>query len=509
MSTKKTTPEEKKPAAKAKPAKAAKTEKPVNPAPASAAPQKNAWSVELIDDKLIAPSPYQTRKTFDAQEIQGLAENILACGLLNPPVIRAVANGGAYEMIAGERRLRAWRLADEVLGPYIPCRVIAVSDAQAAEMVVSENMQRVDLTPLEEAAGIKALLDTGRNQEDVAAVLGRSRAWVSRRANLINLSAYVRDKMAEPESAAARMPVRCLEVLAAYPHEAQDKIVKSWHNMLGSPMELSRAAHWVLSDLDDAEFSTAACAACTARTGAAADLFGDVEGLGLCLKTECYEKKHDEFKASIVDQAMHAFPGKPIFSNSSDFEEIEGVRSLWQDDEFRVKHFDDDYEFGKGDLIGVVINSNNTFKRALLEKRAAPESEDEDAAKARRAERLRLNRISEYAEERLESNPFDPAEYAGLHGIEGLLALLAAVILPGFANDYTSDSVKAQWEMLESTLCDEWLKNEKFREYCNQGLRERLGYVDSEEAFLQAEHIFGEDRKTFLANVEKFMPPED
>ena len=124
------------------------------------------------------------RKDFDETSLKELAESIKAHGIIEPLVVRP---GGKrkYELVAGERRLRAARMLKM---DQVPVVVREYSDEQIQEVMLLENLQRQDLSPLEEARALRALLErTGMNQEDLAKRIGMSRPWVSRRVRLLDL----------------------------------------------------------------------------------------------------------------------------------------------------------------------------------------------------------------------------------------------------------------------------------------------------------------------------------
>ncbi len=133
-------------------------------------------SFALLNAEAIVSSPFQRRKEFSASEIQELAESIRSEGLLQPIVVRAL-EAGSYELIAGERRLRACRHIGMTL---IPARIVSVEDASAAVMGLIENLQRVDLNPVEEARGYGMLLtDFHMTQEEISQRVGKARSTVA------------------------------------------------------------------------------------------------------------------------------------------------------------------------------------------------------------------------------------------------------------------------------------------------------------------------------------------
>jgi ParB family transcriptional regulator, chromosome partitioning protein len=135
----------------------------------------------------IQANPYQPRKEFDDDELLGLAESIKAHGILQPLVVRQVE--GRYQLIAGERRLRAAQLAG--LGA-VPVNVVAFSDQQVLEAALVENIQRSDLNPVEKALGFRDYLDRFQmTQEQLAARLGLDRTTISNLIGVLLLPAEV------------------------------------------------------------------------------------------------------------------------------------------------------------------------------------------------------------------------------------------------------------------------------------------------------------------------------
>lgn len=131
----------------------------------------------------------QPRSEFDEDALNELAENIRQHGVLQPILVRPLDNGG-YKIVAGERRWRAARLAglDE-----IPVYIKELTDLEAAEISLIENIQRKDLTPLEEAAAYQTLMETyGLTQQQVAEAVGRSRSAVANSIRLLSLSEMCR-----------------------------------------------------------------------------------------------------------------------------------------------------------------------------------------------------------------------------------------------------------------------------------------------------------------------------
>jgi ParB family transcriptional regulator, chromosome partitioning protein len=147
----------------------------------SAAPRDDAEELRQLPVELISPNPNQPRSSFDEQSLVGLAESVKSRGVLQPVLVRPLV-GGRYELIAGERRWRAARMAQL---DTVPAVVRHRDDAASLEMALIENMAREDLNPVEAARGCAALVEElGLSREEVGLRVGRSRVAVS---NLIRL----------------------------------------------------------------------------------------------------------------------------------------------------------------------------------------------------------------------------------------------------------------------------------------------------------------------------------
>ena len=140
--------------------------------------------VSTLPLREIEPDKDQPRKDFDEQALAELADSIARHGLLQPIAVRAAA-GGAYKIIAGERRWRAARLAGL---SEVPVVIKDVTDAEAMELALIENLQREDLDPVEEAMGYRQLMERcDLTQEQAAQKLGKSRSAVANSLRLLNL----------------------------------------------------------------------------------------------------------------------------------------------------------------------------------------------------------------------------------------------------------------------------------------------------------------------------------
>ena len=157
---------------------------------AASAPEAGVFKVPV--SKVVA-SPWQPRNTFDAEALSELVDSVKVHGVLQPLLVRAV--GSKFELIAGERRLRA---AQAALLKTIPVLVVEASDEKALEIALIENLQREDLNAIEEAEGYAVLQKKfNLTQEQVAKQVGKARASVANTLRLLELSDRIRKHVAE------------------------------------------------------------------------------------------------------------------------------------------------------------------------------------------------------------------------------------------------------------------------------------------------------------------------
>jgi ParB family chromosome partitioning protein len=150
----------------------------------SVAPREESEELRQLPLELISPNPLQPRQTFDEEQLVALGESIRLRGVLQPVLVRPLA-GGTYELVAGERRWRAAKLAEL---ESIPAVIRHHDDAASLEVALIENMAREDLNPVEEARACAALTEElGLSREEVGARVGRSRVAVSNLIRLLDL----------------------------------------------------------------------------------------------------------------------------------------------------------------------------------------------------------------------------------------------------------------------------------------------------------------------------------
>ncbi len=147
----------------------------------------------------VEPNPNQPRQDFDEVELQSLSDSIAEHGVVQPLTVRQLESG-YYQIIAGERRWRAARMAGL---SEVPAVIIEADDKKTMELALIENLQRQDLNPVEEALGYRSLMDDyGLSQEETATRVGKSRPAVANALRLLNLSPEILDKLRRGELSA-------------------------------------------------------------------------------------------------------------------------------------------------------------------------------------------------------------------------------------------------------------------------------------------------------------------
>jgi ParB/RepB/Spo0J family partition protein len=258
--------------------------------------------VELVPLDKIAEDPGNPRRTFTG--IEELADSIGQHGVIQPITLRPMPGIGSnlLMIVVGARRYRAAKLAGL---PAIPAMVRELSDVEALEIQLVENLNRPDVHPMEEAEGYQRLLesrDRPYTVEEIAAKVGKSKGYVYGRMKLLALCPAAREAFYKEEISAS-----VALLLARIPnHELQEKALEDVleDEVTGEPMSLRDAQEHLVSQytlrLADAPFdrkdpelvpSAGACTTCPKRSGAQPELFTEAKSADLCLDPGCFSEK--------------------------------------------------------------------------------------------------------------------------------------------------------------------------------------------------------------------------
>lgn len=259
----------------------------------------------------IHPSGLNPRKFFDPASMAELSNNIKVLGILQPITVRPKGDG--YEIICGERRWRAAQMAEL---ETIPTIVRDLTDDEAMDVAITENLQRKDIDPFEEADAFRYLLDKKQTFDDIAARFGKSTVFVRGRVKLLDLINPLRALYNEKA-----IPVsHCLE-LSKFSAELQTKIYEehyqkeshysSWHNHSMRQLRNNLDSNF-FEKLKGASFNTADCKQCPNNT-AACGLFEDERGV-LCSDKECYKRKTIEHRVAKIHEYYEKAPEIILFS---------------------------------------------------------------------------------------------------------------------------------------------------------------------------------------------------
>lgn len=285
---------------------------------------------KIVERGSITLSKFNQRHAHpDDPNIIELAETIRAKGILEPLIVRERSAGDGYELLAGERRFIAAAVAglDE-----IPVIVKQCNDQEAMEITVIENMQREDLTPLQEARGIRELMAEGKDVQAIAANLGKSPAWVLRRARLSDLIPEWVAAFEDPKTKFFHWSAGHMELIARFDAKTQGRMLKDLCNYstrvettvaelehaLGAYLHQLNKAKWALDD-DVLVPRAGSCQACTKRSACNPGLFGPIDAPSeddYCLDDKCWARKEAAYLEKREATLASKHPGLCKISDS-------------------------------------------------------------------------------------------------------------------------------------------------------------------------------------------------
>ena len=258
-------------------------------------------AVNIASD-LIEPSNYNARKTFDADALKELAQSISVHGLIQPITVRRKGEKGEhYEIICGERRFRACRMLKLA---EIPCIVREVTDEQAYDLSISENLQREDVPPMEAAEAYKRLIDTKRYDiASLAVAYGKSEKHIYQILKLCDLVKGIANLVKE-----GKLTASAGIVISKYDKKIQEDIFNDrlgkdgtgeWCNISANALE-GKIRNCYTNNLDNYSFDKSKCLKCI-HNSSNFDLFAEGGGCGKCTNKKCLSDKQTAY---LVEQAQ-------------------------------------------------------------------------------------------------------------------------------------------------------------------------------------------------------------
>lgn len=293
--------------------------------------------IEKIRVMCIHTSPMNPRKTFDEEKLEELAQNIEEQGLLQPITVRKISDEEThideetgevvsveprYEIVCGERRFRAWNMLAKKSDKYneIPCIVREMTDEQAFDAMITENLQRQDVDPVEESIAFSLLLENGNAVEDIAVRFGKSIRFIQDRVKLKGLIPELIDMLRQE-----LIPISGAMLLAKLDIDAQKEFYNE--NVNGESATSISDIKEYIDDLfcviDKAQFfsednfsdSIPSCSGCINNTANHGCLFYEMKGKEQkCINRECFEKKQQEYvKYRVMKEADNLVKkGEPL-----------------------------------------------------------------------------------------------------------------------------------------------------------------------------------------------------
>ena len=342
MQTSKEEPKTKKSRAKASKAAPSNPNPDVQESPQTASnsetvEQQPASAVQLLDLNKIVSSTYNPRKDFRPETLQELADSIRQVGVLQPICVRP--KEGGFEIVYGERRY--WAAAMAGL-KFIPALVRELSDAEAEDAAITENLQREDVTPREEAAAYKRALESGRHTiESLVGKFGKSEAYIRSRLKLCDLIDALAEQLDREE-----ISVGVATEIAKYDAAVQQEVYEehfsdgcrlSWKN--ARIREIARRLYdRYMTRLDTYRFDKTECHTCHHNT-ANQILFKDecAEGCAGCQNRSCMMRKNDEY---LVQQALQLLKADPRTVLATVGDTPDSVIEHLEEEGYRIQELD-------------------------------------------------------------------------------------------------------------------------------------------------------------------------
>lgn len=279
--------------------------------------------IQYVKLNQVIPSPRNPRKTFDQASLEELAESIKQVGVLSPIIVREIKQNKSkkFELVCGERRFRACSIANL---DTIPVIIRELSDDEAMDLMITENLQRKEISPIEEAAAFKNLIDLrGYNIEAIGDRFGKSYLFVKNRIRLNNLTQKFKE-LVESDL----LSISAAVVISKYNKEQQDKFYKSNQYSLDIGSLKKAAIESYLESMFDASFYRAsfdlsdetldapACVNCPQNSSVYQIQFDDGNDKGKCMNSECFNKKNQLSFARKLKEVLNSDGSiTPVYTN--------------------------------------------------------------------------------------------------------------------------------------------------------------------------------------------------
>lgn len=362
-------------------------------------------SLETVSLKHITPSPFNQREFGKSSKegLDDLAANIKQNGVINPITVRprfelsGSTDPDGFELVAGERRWRAAKIAGL---KQIPAVVRDLTDAQAADIIVSENLYREDLHPMEEARQVDILLKSHDNDAKIVSdVIGKPLSWIVRRANLVNLTpkwikaikdegSKVHDYTASHLELVARLPANQQDdLLNLEPWTLSEMTVKDLDAEINSGLQVLSKAPFKLDDA--ALYSKAgACVDCPKRSDCRPGLFDEDPDepakTARCLDEPCWQEKSDRVIKAKIKELTKADGVKPLILRDRQESKIDGA--VWGSGFQAAKKAD------KGSKKALWVNGPKAGKVAYVKAWSSSSSTTASGSKAKTKDTLATKR---------------------------------------------------------------------------------------------------------------------
>jgi len=280
---------------------------------------KKQTMVEDLKLEKIVPSEMNYRRKVDKQGLDELTESVRQKGVLQPIIVRPVKNNGHYEIVAGYRRFQAATAAGLTT---IPAIVGQFDDEAALEVAITENSQREDVNPIDEALGFNKMLEVGTDMETIGARIGRPVAYVLGRVKLLGLCKEARQAVSE-----GKISLGHAQVLLRLRSKNEQKGLLS-EILDGDGMTVSGTKSIVKGHslaLKNAPFDTEKCATCAYRSGNQAVLFPELKDTDECSDPACFQKKTlAHYEAEAKEKEENGFR---VIRDFSEIHELGGFHS--------------------------------------------------------------------------------------------------------------------------------------------------------------------------------------